>query len=88
MSDLIGRLKNKFGDIITGANVEALDPWVEVAPDGLVEICTYLRDESDLRFDMLQCISGVDYCEPDPKKAAKLDWEPHLEVVYHFQILM
>ncbi len=83
MSDLIGRLKNKFGDIITGANVEALDPWVEVAPDGLVEICTYLRDEPDLRFDMLQCISGVDYCEPDPKKAAKLDWEPHLEVVYH-----
>ena len=32
---------------------------------------------------MLNCITGVDYFEPDPKKAAKVDWQPHLEVVYH-----
>ncbi len=32
---------------------------------------------------MLNCISGVDYLEPDPKKAAKAGFEPHLEVVYH-----
>jgi NADH-quinone oxidoreductase subunit C len=77
------RLKKKFGDQITGANLEAIDPWIEVSPDGLVEVCEYLRDEPDLRFDMLNLISGVDYCEPDPKKAAKVDWQPHTEVVYH-----
>ena len=44
---------------------------------------SYLRDEPDLRFDMLNCISGVDYFEPDAKKAAKVDWQPHVEVVYH-----
>jgi NADH-quinone oxidoreductase subunit C len=32
---------------------------------------------------MLNCISGVDYFEPDPKKAAKTGWTPHMEVVYH-----
>ena len=32
---------------------------------------------------MLNCITAVDYFEPDPKKAAKVDWQPHLEVVYH-----
>ncbi len=32
---------------------------------------------------MLNCITGVDYFEPDPKKAAKVAWQPHLEVVYH-----
>ena len=32
---------------------------------------------------MLNCISGVDYLEPDPKKAPKAGFDPHLEVVYH-----
>jgi NADH-quinone oxidoreductase subunit C len=32
---------------------------------------------------MLNCITAVDYFEPDPKKAGKTGWEPHLELVYH-----
>ena len=79
----LDRLKSAFGDKVTGANLEALDPWIEVAPAGLADVCRYLRDEPDLRFNMLCCITGVDYCEPDPKKAAKAGFEPHLEVVYH-----
>jgi NADH-quinone oxidoreductase subunit C len=46
-------------------------------------VCTYLRDEPDLRFNFLNCISGVDYLEVDPKKASKAGFEPHTEVVYH-----
>jgi NADH-quinone oxidoreductase subunit C len=80
---LVDRLKKKFGNLITGSNLQAIDPWIEVAPQGLVEVCTYLRDDSELRLDMLNCITGVDYFEPDPKKAAKTGWEPHMEVVYH-----
>ena len=76
-------LKKKFGDKITGSNMTAIDPWIEVSPEGLVDVCTYLRDEPTLRFNFLNCISGVDYLEPDPKKAAKTGWEPHTEVVYH-----
>ncbi|MEX2317439.1 MAG: NADH-quinone oxidoreductase subunit C [Pirellulales bacterium] len=83
----LDRLKKKFGERITGAHLEAIDPWIEVAPDGLVPLCKYLRDEPDLRFNMLNCVSGVDYFEPDPKKAAKNDWQPHLEVVYHLSSL-
>ncbi|HVX09771.1 MAG TPA: NADH-quinone oxidoreductase subunit C [Pirellulales bacterium] len=79
----LDRLKKKFGDKITGANLEAIDPWIEVSPDGLVGLCRYLRDEPDLRFNFLNCISGVDYFEADPKKAAKTGWQPHTEVVYH-----
>jgi NADH-quinone oxidoreductase subunit C len=79
----LDRLKSTFGERITGANLEALDPWIEVAPAAVVDVCRYLRDEPDLRFNMLCCITGVDYCEPDPKKAAKAGFEPHLEVVYH-----
>lgn len=76
-------LKAKFGDGITGSNLAALDPWIEVAPDALVAVCTYLRDEPSLRFNFLNCITCVDYFEADPKKAAKTGWEPHLELVYH-----
>jgi NADH-quinone oxidoreductase subunit C len=79
----LDQLKKKFGDKITGANFDAIDPWIEVSPDGLLEVCRYLRDDPKLRFNMLNCISGVDYFEADPKKAAKTGWEPHLEVVYH-----
>jgi len=81
--EFLERLKAKFGDKIAGANLENVDPWIEIAPEGLVEVCTWLRDEPDLRFDMLNCITGVDYFEPDEKKAKKAGWTPHVEVVYH-----
>lgn len=79
----LDRLKKQFGDRITGENFENVDPWIEVSADGLVEVCTWLRDQPDVKFDLLNCITGVDYFEPDAKKAAKTGWEPHLEVVYH-----
>ena len=79
----LDRLTTRFPGAITGHNLAAIDPWIEVAPEHLVAVATYLRDEPDLRFAMLNCVSGVDYFEPDAKKAAKNDWQPHLEVVYH-----
>lgn len=82
-ANFLQRLKDKFGEQITGSNLTALDPWIEVSPEGLVALCQYLRDEPDLRFNFLNCITAVDYFEPDAKKAAKVTWQPHLEVVYH-----
>ena len=79
----VDRLRSKFADSIVGSNLEALDPWIEVAPAALVDVCRFLRDDPEAQFNMLNCITAVDYFEPDPKKAAKVDWEPHLEVVYH-----
>jgi NADH-quinone oxidoreductase subunit C len=77
------QLKQRFGDRVVRAELDALDPWVEVVPDSLAEICRYLRDEPALQFDMLNCITGVDFLHTDPKKAAKATWEPHLDLVYH-----
>ncbi|MBM4069759.1 MAG: NADH-quinone oxidoreductase subunit C [Planctomycetes bacterium] len=80
---IIQTLEQKFGERIKSKNLEALDPFFVVEPGDLVEVCRFLRDEPALRFELLNCISGVDYCEPDPKKVAKAGFEPHLEVVYH-----
>jgi NADH-quinone oxidoreductase subunit C len=81
--EFLKRLRAKFGDKISGANFEAIDPWIEVTPDGLVAVCQHLKNDPDLQFNVLNCVTVVDYFEPDPKKAAKTGWEPHLEVVYH-----
>ncbi len=39
-------------------------------------------------FDMLHCITAVDYFEPDPKKAAQVEWQPHLELIYHLSSMV
>jgi NADH-quinone oxidoreductase subunit C len=82
-ADIIASLEQKFGDRIKSKKADALDPYVVVEPADLEAVCRYLRSEPRLGFDMLNCISGVDYLEPDPKKAPKAGFEPHTEVVYH-----
>jgi len=84
-ADIIAALEAKFGDRIRSRKLDAIDPFAVVAPEDLLEVCRFLRDDPRLRFDLLNCVSGVDYLEPDPKKAPKAGFEPHLEVVYHLQ---
>lgn len=82
-ASLLEELKKKFGDLVTGANLEALDPWIEVAPHGLVEVCRYLKSEPGLQYNLLNCITGVDYYQPEGRKPGQAEGDPHLEVVYH-----
>jgi NADH-quinone oxidoreductase subunit C len=82
-TEIIPILEERFGAAITNKKLEGLDPWAAVDPARLMEIATFLRDEPRFRFDLLNCITGVDYLEPDAKKAPKAGFEPHLEVVYH-----
>jgi NADH-quinone oxidoreductase subunit C len=84
-ADIAGLLEQQFGSRIKSKNLTAIDPFVVVGPEDLLDVCMYLRDDPRLAFDILNCVSGVDYLEPDPKKAAKAGFEPHLEVVYHLQ---
>jgi NADH-quinone oxidoreductase subunit C len=84
-SEIIAVLEQKFGDRIKVKNLEVKDPFVVVTPGDLLDVCRYLRDDPRLAFDMLNCVSGVDYLETDPKKAPKAGFDPHLEVVYHVQ---
>jgi NADH-quinone oxidoreductase subunit C len=84
-ADIIAALDGQFGTRIKDKKTDAIDPYVVVEPDNLPEVCRFLRDDSRLKFELLSCISGVDYFEPDPKKAPKAGYEPHLEIVYHLQ---
>jgi NADH-quinone oxidoreductase subunit C len=81
--EIITCLDERFGPALIGKKLDAIDPWATVHPDQLLEVAQFLRDDSRLRFDILNSVSGVDYLETDPKKIAKAGFEPHLEVVYH-----
>ncbi len=80
------RLAERFGAAIPGCSLQALDPWIEVAPASLVEVARFLHDDPELCFNQLNCISGVDYLQTDPKK--KADFQPHVEVLYHLTSLV
>lgn len=82
-TEIAAVLEQQFGSRIKSKNLEAIDPFVVVDAAHLLEVCHFLKEDSRLSFDILNCISGVDYLEPDPKKAPKAGFDPHLEVVYH-----
>jgi NADH-quinone oxidoreductase subunit C len=68
------RLVAAFAERITGANFEAASPFVVVATEAIAEVASFCRNERDLAFDNLMCLSAVDYPKETP---------PRMEVVYH-----
>jgi NADH-quinone oxidoreductase subunit C len=82
-AEIAALLQQQFGPAVAAVKPDGLDPSVTVDPTRLVDICTFLRDDPRLRFEILNDLTAVDYLEPDPKKAPKAGFDPHLEVVYH-----
>lgn len=59
--EILNKLNTKFVDAIVESKVEAvLEPYVKVKPDQIREISFFLRDDAEMRFDTLMCLSGVD----------------------------
>jgi len=77
------KLEAALPGAVTGRSLEALDPWIEVAPERIAEVGAWLKQSSEPRFDALECVTAVDWFEADPKKAAKVSWQPRIELVYH-----
>jgi NADH-quinone oxidoreductase subunit C len=61
LPEILERLKARFPDGgVESVAPEKGDPWLAVPPPLLVEHCRFLRDDPDLAFDVLRCLSGVD----------------------------
>ncbi len=76
----IQRLRERFAAEILDATPRAGDDAVTVRRERIVEICTFLRDDPELRFDYFIDICGVDYGEVDPDG-------PRFGVIYHLYSL-
>jgi NADH-quinone oxidoreductase subunit C len=68
------RLVARFAERIASAQLEAQNPWAVVAADAIAEVAAFAKDDPELGFDNLMCLSAVDYPKEQP---------PRLEVVYH-----
>ena len=66
------KLQGQFGDRILAFDAEVTDPYVTVEPSAIHDVGEYLRQDEALQFDLLMCLSGVDY-----------GLEKTLGVVYH-----
>jgi NADH-quinone oxidoreductase subunit C len=72
-SPVLARLVERFGDAVLSVHSELGDDTALVRREKIVEICTFLRDDPALAFDLAVDLTGVDY----------LGEEPRFEVVYH-----
>jgi len=60
--EIFGLLKEKFGDAILESKTEGVpSPYVAVAPHSVLNVALFLRDNEQTRFDVLMCLSGMDY---------------------------
>ena len=66
-------LKIKFESLQEGLSFEEGTEWltINVDPAGFKNFALLLRNNNELHFDYLFCLTGV-------------DWKTHLSVVYHF----
>lgn len=81
-AEIAALLEERFQDRITGKNLEAIDPWVEVAPRAILDVAHFCKTDEGLAFDYLRDLEAVDWLVKDEKKAKKLAVEPHLELLY------
>lgn len=57
-------LKGKFGDAVVELQGEGFSPaFVVVVPAAVKEVSRFLKEDPNLSFDVLMCLSGVDYKE-------------------------
>lgn len=59
-----GVLKEKFGDAVSELDENPFMPFFEVLqPEHWLNIALFMRDNPELRFNYMACLSGVDYPE-------------------------
>lgn len=59
-ADITTKLRERFGEKILAFDEKALDPTLKIAPQDVQALCTYLKDEPSLDFDMCHDLAGYD----------------------------
>jgi NADH-quinone oxidoreductase subunit C len=67
------KLKARFADAVPEVSETYGELTMVVGREQIVDVCRFLKDDPNLRYEMLMDVAGVDY----------LGREPRFEVVYH-----
>ena len=71
-TDIYARLEKQFAGKISDFKADVLEPYLTVDGPAIVDVCRFLRDEADLKFEVLSDLTGLDW----PK-------QEKIQVVYH-----
>ncbi|GAB4472176.1 MAG: NADH-quinone oxidoreductase subunit C [Anaerolineae bacterium] len=66
---LANKIKEKFPEAVKDIIEFRGEVTVVVAPEAIVEVATFCRDDEELQFNMLSALSGVDYYPDEPRFA-------------------
>ncbi len=80
--EIFAKLKEKFGDKILETDTEAVQPIATVDPASIAEVCEFLKNEPDLDFKFLNCLTGVHINKVEEEEEEKL------RVVYNMESLV
>lgn len=80
------QITDRINSAVADSNAELLkreagDPVVYVNPAKLKEVCTFLKSDSELDFNVLQVITGADYLAAEATEDTPAD-EARIEVSY------
>jgi NADH-quinone oxidoreductase subunit C len=56
-------VKERFPEAVLEEQLNVIDPFIVVEPEVIEDLAFFARDDERLRFDLLSCISGIDYPE-------------------------
>jgi NADH-quinone oxidoreductase subunit C len=71
-AEIFSRLEKQFSGKVSGFNADVPEPYLFVGAEEIVEVCRFLRDDADLKFEVLSDQTAVDW----PK-------EEKIQLVYH-----
>ncbi len=66
------RLEKKFSGKVGEFKGDVAEPYLNVDPQAIVEVCRYLRDDESLRFEVLSDLTALDWPKQDK-----------IQIVYH-----
>jgi NADH-quinone oxidoreductase subunit C len=70
--EIFARLEKQFSGRVRDFKGDAPEPYLTVEGETIVEVCRYLRDDADLKFEVLSDQTAVDW----PK-------EEKIQLIYH-----
>ena len=89
IQEIFDILKEKFGDSILELNSsQPVESYITVLPLEINKVCLFLRDNEELKFNSLMCLSGVDDANGKQVKDAAGDMVIEggtLSVYYHLE---
>ena len=72
--EIHGRLRARFGGAVSDLDASSHDPWIGVEAESIDAVAAHCKNDPDLEFKSLMCLSGVDDGE-------------NIKVVYHLHSL-